>query len=200
MSAAPAPAFMPDETGLRAHAAVLLRLADQAVRQAAAGGGRLAVRADDFPEPLRGHGAAFVTLKRNGDLRGCIGSPTAWRPLVEDIADNAFAAARRDPRFPPLAESELPGLSLSVSVLTPPQPLAAADEADLLARLRPRIDGLIIEDGGRRALFLPAVWESLPDARRFLAHLRLKAGLPPDHWSPSFKAYVFQAVELKNDG
>lgn len=141
-------------------------------------------------------GAAFVTLKRGGQLRGCIGSVTAWRPLAEDVADNARKAAFSDPRFPPLSRAELNGLELSVSVLTAPQPMAFADEADLLGQLRPRVDGLIIEDAGRRALFLPSVWEQLPDKRLFMAHLKHKAGLPPDHWSPGFKASRFQAVEV----
>lgn len=141
-------------------------------------------------------GAAFVTLKRGGQLRGCIGSVLAWRPLAEDVADNARKAAFSDPRFPPLARAELDGLELSVSVLTPPTPMTFTDEADLLAQLRPRVDGLIIEDAGRRALFLPSVWEQLPDRRQFMAHLKRKAGLPADHWSPGFKASRFQAVEV----
>lgn len=141
-------------------------------------------------------GAAFVTLTRGGQLRGCIGSVTAWRPLAEDVADNAVKAAFKDPRFPPLRPEELEGLELSISVLTPPVPMIFADEAGMLAQLRPRIDGLIIEDGGRRALFLPSVWEQLPDRRQFLAHLKAKAGMRADHWSPGFKASRFQAVEI----
>jgi AmmeMemoRadiSam system protein A len=191
----PAPVVMDADT-VRRHAGTLLALAWQAVRLAARGGGKLTVQPADYDEVLRQPGAAFVTLKRRGELRGCIGSPMAWQPLIEDVADNAHGAAMRDPRFSPLQEEELEGLDLSVSVLTPPQPLPADSEAELLAKLRPRVDGLIIEDHGRRALFLPAVWESLPDPARFLTHLRLKAGLPPDHWSPGFKAMVFQAVEI----
>lgn len=141
-------------------------------------------------------GAAFVTLTRGGQLRGCIGSPLAWRSLAEDIVDNAFKAAFSDPRFPPLAESELDGLALSVSVLTPPVAMRFADEADLLGQLRPRRDGLIIEDGARRALFLPAVWEQLPDPRSFLAHLKQKAGLKVGHWSATFRASRFEAIEI----
>lgn len=166
---------------------------------------RAAIRArlDGKPAPkpegkaLARPGACFVTLKRQGQLRGCIGSPQAWRPLGEDVIDNAAKAAFGDPRFPPLAASELDELTLSVSVLTPPVPMRFADQADLLAQLRPRIDGLIIEDGGRRALFLPSVWEQLPDPAQFLAHLKHKAGMTPDHWSPGFKASRFQAVEVK---
>jgi AmmeMemoRadiSam system protein B/AmmeMemoRadiSam system protein A len=108
---------------------------------------------------LAAPGAAFVTLKRHGHLRGCIGSPLAWRPLVEDVCDNAVKAAFADPRFPPLGAGERDGLTVSVSVLTAPEPVRFTGEADLLAQMRPRRDGLIIEDRGHRALFLPAVWD-----------------------------------------
>ena len=153
------------------------------------------------PEPAGGAlaqpGAVFVTLKRGGQLRGCIGSPMAWRPLMEDVADNAFKAAFQDPRFPPLRPEEWPEVSLSVSLLTPPVAMDFTDEADLLAQLRPGVDGLIIEDGGRRALFLPSVWEQLPDRHQFLDQLKRKAGMAPNHWSPQFAASRFQAVEMK---
>src|SRR5208282_1380083 len=110
---------------------------------------------------LTAPGAAFVTLRRSGQLRGCIGSPVARRPLVEDVVEHAFNAAFRDPRFPKLHVLELAGLELSVSVLTPPEPMGFEDEADLLGQLRPGVDGLIIEDGGRRSLYLPSVWQEL---------------------------------------
>ena len=131
-----------------------------------------------LPPLLAAPGAAFVTLRRTGALRGCIGSPVALA-----AADRGRGAARvqrrvQRPALPAAAPDELAGLELSVSVLTPPVPMRFTDEADLLAQLRPGIDGLIIEDAGRRALFLPSVWEELPDPRQFLAHLKLKAGLP----------------------
>lgn len=172
----------------------LLNLAWSAIRARLAGG---TVAPPSEPALLTRPGACFVTLKRNGQLRGCIGSPQAWRPLGEDVVDNAVKAAFADPRFAPLTAPELDDLSLSVSVLTPPVPMRFVNEADLLGQLRPRVDGLIIEEGGRRALFLPAVWEQLPDPAEFLAHLKAKAGMPIDHWSPHFKASRFQAVEVK---
>jgi AmmeMemoRadiSam system protein A len=150
----------------------------------------------DRPGILARPGAVFVTLNRRGALRGCIGSVIAWRPLAEDVVDNAFKSAFKDPRFPPLRPEELDGLTLSLSVLTPPVPMTFKDQEDMLGQLRPRVDGLIIEDGGRRALFLPSVWEQLPDKHQFLAHLKAKAGMPTDHWSPHFKASRFQAVEI----
>ncbi|MGM0412763.1 MAG: AmmeMemoRadiSam system protein A [Pseudomonadota bacterium] len=134
------------------------------------------------PPALTEPGAAFVTLQHDGDLRGCIGSLEAYRPLGEDVIANARAAAFRDPRFPPLQPAELPGLHVEVSVLTAPEPLPFNDETDLLDQLQPGVDGLILEAGARhRGTFLPAVWESLPEPQRFLAELRRKAGLPADY-------------------
>jgi len=128
-------------------------------------------------------GATFVTLKRAGQLRGCIGSLRPLRPLGEDVRANAVAAAFRDPRFPPLAATEFPRVSIEVSLLTADEPVAARDEAHLRAQLRPGQDGVVIQYGLHRATFLPQVWESFPDARDFLAALKRKAGLPDDFWS-----------------
>lgn len=178
------------------HGPTLLALARAAIDAALRGESKL-VLSGDLPAELRSPGAAFVTLKQNGALRGCIGSPQAWRPLLEDVADNAVKAALKDPRFRPLTIEEWPGTDLSVSVLTPPESMKVRDEADLLAQLRPHEDGLIIEDGPQRALFLPAVWEVLPEPRDFLHQLKQKAGLPADHWSPRFRALRFHAVEMK---
>lgn len=135
------------------------------------------------PHPeLAKPGATFVTLTQNGQLRGCIGSLEAYRPLAADVAENAVAAAFRDPRFPPLASEDLARTRVEVSLLEASQPMDFIDEADVIARLRPGIDGLILTHGHRRATFLPQVWESLPDPRRFMAQLKLKAGLPADFW------------------
>lgn len=140
-----------------------------------------------YPPPLRKHGASFVTLQMHGELRGCIGNLAATRPLVEDVASNAFAAAFRDPRFPPLQENELADLDIHISLLTPAAALQFTSEEDLLSQLRPGIDGLILEEGALRGTFLPSVWESLPERRDFLRHLKAKAGLPAGYWSPSIK-------------
>ena len=109
-------------------------------------------------------------------MRGCIGSASASRPLIVDVVQHAFNAAFRDWRFPRLDLLELEGLTLSVSVLTPAAPMHFTGEADLLAQLRPGVDGLIIEDAGRRSLFLPSVWEELPDRRHFLISLKRALG------------------------
>jgi AmmeMemoRadiSam system protein A len=129
-------------------------------------------------------GATFVTLKCAGELRGCIGSLKPMRPLGVDVRENAVAAAFRDPRFPPLAVVEFEATSVEVSLLSADERLEVLDEQDLLARLRPGVDGLVIEYGRYRATFLPQVWESLPEPRGFLAALKHKAGLPGDFWSP----------------
>ncbi|MBX9635875.1 MAG: AmmeMemoRadiSam system protein B, partial [Magnetospirillum sp.] len=182
------PAGGSGETAIRAAGPVLVKLARAAIM-----GGEAE---PEIPAVLNAPGACFVTLKKNGNLRGCIGSAQAWRSLKEDVTDNAAKAAFADPRFPPVTPEEWDDLELSVSVLTPPVPMRFMSETDLLAQLRPRVDGLIIEDGGKRALFLPSVWEQLPDPAHFLAHLKHKAGMALDHWSPHFKASRFQAVEM----
>lgn len=126
--------------------------------------------------------ATFVTLTQEGRLRGCIGSLEAHRPLAQDVAENAIAAAFEDRRFAPLSREELARTRVEVSLLTPTEPFPAIDERDALARLRPGIDGLVLRYGARRATFLPQVWESLPDPIQFLAQLKRKAGLPENFW------------------
>jgi len=126
------------------------------------------------------HAATFVTLTRDGALRGCMGSLAAARPLGEDVAANARAAAFQDPRFPKLKREEWPHCRVEVSLLSAPKPIAFADEGELLAQIRAGEDGLILECAGKRATYLPQVWEMLPDKRRFLEELVKKAGLPAD--------------------
>jgi AmmeMemoRadiSam system protein B/AmmeMemoRadiSam system protein A len=140
------------------------------------------------------NGAAFVTLKKDGELRGCIGSLSANRPLHEDIAENAFAAAFRDHRFGAVTESELDDIEISISVLTPPELMSFSSEQDLIAQLRPGVDGLVISEGGKRGTFLPSVWENFPQADSFLAHLKLKAGLPADYWSGTIKIERYETI------
>ena len=161
----------------------LLQLARRSIAHGLDHGRPLAVNPDDWPEALRQPGACFVTLHQQGQLRGCIGSLEAVRPLVVDVAENAYAAAFRDPRFPPLAASELDTLALSISVLSPATPMRFSSEQDLLSQLRPGIDGLILEQDHYRGTFLPLVWEQLPTPQAFLRQLKRKAGLPADHWS-----------------
>lgn len=135
--------------------------------------------------------ATFVTLKINERLRGCIGSIAPARPLVIDVAENAHKAAFGDPRFTGLSADELPDISLGISILSTPRPILFRSEPDLVEQLRPARDGLILVDGKRRGLFLPQVWESLAEPRRFLAGLKTKAGLPEDYWSDELAIYRF---------
>jgi len=128
--------------------------------------------------------ATFVTLRRSGELRGCIGSLAPLRPLGVDVRENAVAAAFRDPRFAPLAVSEFEATSIEVSLLSASERFEVADEDDLVARLRPGIDGLVLDCGGRRATFLPQVWEAIPDPREFVVALKRKAGWSAAFWSP----------------
>jgi MEMO1 family protein len=164
------------EVALDAAGAVLLAIARGAIEQQLFG---------KLPAPngaawLGQPAATFVTLTKNGELRGCIGSLQAARALGEDVAANALGAAFRDPRFPAMTAQEWPQCQVEVSLLSSPKPLRFADEADLLGQIEPGKDGLIIECDGKRSTFLPQVWEDLPDKRQFLDHLLRKAGLPLD--------------------
>lgn len=150
-----------------------------------------------LPEWMYQPAATFVTLTQRGQLRGCIGSLVAQRPLLEDLVHNARAAAFEDPRFPPLTEDELDRTQVEVSILSKPEPLHFRDEADALSQLRPGVDGVILEAGWHRATFLPQVWEQLPDPWAFLAHLKQKAGLAPDYWSDDLRLYRYSVEKYK---
>lgn len=178
------------------HGQALLKLAKDSINHGLSAGKPLPVNLSSWPAALTAPGACFVTLKRAGRLRGCIGSAQAHRPLIADVTDNAFASAFRDHRFSPLTSEELDGIDLSISVLSPYSPMSFTSEQDLLKKLRPGTDGLIIEDQGKRALFLPSVWEQLPKPEQFLGHLKAKAGMAADHWSATFKAWRFIAAEI----
>jgi AmmeMemoRadiSam system protein B/AmmeMemoRadiSam system protein A len=157
----------------------------------------IAAAAEATHPALAAPGATFVTLTQGGQLRGCIGSLEAWRPLDTDVRENARAAAFRDPRFAPLTADELPRTRVEVSLLTPSEPMSFSSEADALRQLRPAIDGVIFECAGRRSTFLPQVWEQLPDPRVFMAHLKQKAGLPGDFWSPDVRLWRYEVKKWK---
>ena len=176
----------------------LLGIARASIRHGLEHGSPLRVDPDRFSPRLREPGACFVTLRRSGRLRGCVGSLDATRSLVEDVAHNAFASAFRDSRFEPLTEEEeRAGLDVHLSILTPPEPLPCRSEAELLSKLQPGIDGLILQDGPHRATFLPSVWESLTEPKKFLTELKRKAGLSENHWSEGirFQRYRAESVE-----
>ncbi|MEM7586574.1 MAG: AmmeMemoRadiSam system protein A [Acidobacteriota bacterium] len=127
-------------------------------------------------------GAVFITLRKRGELRGCVGSLIARRPLIEDVRENVVAAAQRDPRFLPVEASELDALTIEVTLLSQLEPMEVVDETDALAQLRPHQDGIVLTFGSRRSTFLPQVWDSLPTPGTFLAELKRKAGLSPTFW------------------
>ena len=173
--------------------AVLLTLARSAI------GAALGVDVPPAAEPawLAEPGATFVTLTRNGKLRGCIGSIEARRPLGEDVRENAVAAAFEDPRFPALKRADFEKVRIEVSLLSPPEAMAVDDEAAALAALRPDVDGVILECGRHRGVFLPQVWEQLPEPAAFLAHLKNKAGLPMDFWTDGVRLRRFTVGKWK---
>lgn len=171
---------------------LLLDLARDSIRHGLENGRPLRIKVEDYPPSLQAQRAVFVTLNRRGALRGCIGHLEAIQPLVTDVVENAFASAFKDPRFPPLAAAEFDDLEIHISVLSPATPMTFSSEADLLRQLRPGVDGLILEDGPHRGTFLPSVWESLPQPLEFLRNLKMKAGLPADHWSDRVRVYRYQ--------
>lgn len=181
---------------LARHGATLLSLARQSISWRIHHGDELRVDPKYYPPELTVRHASFVTLTLASQLRGCVGTPIAWRSLVEDVADNAAAAAVEDRRFAPLAAGELDALEIAVSLLSAAAPIAAASEAELIAKLRPGTDGLLLREDRRQALFLPQVWEHLPQPAEFLAQLKAKAGLPRDHWSPSLEFQRFTATTV----
>lgn len=145
-----------------------------------------------YASELRVLRATFVTLEKKHQLRGCIGMLEAVRPLVLDIAENAFAAAFNDSRFEPVTEEEYELLEIHLSILSPAEPMSFYSEEDLLRQLRPGIDGLILQEGSQRGTFLPSVWELLPEPVDFLQHLKRKSGLSRDYWSDSLKVSRYQ--------
>lgn len=166
-----------------AHRRQLLHIAATAIRGGLDRHGVPTLDIDALPDALQAPGASFVTLHEHQQLRGCIGSLEPHQALALDVADNAFNAAFRDSRFTPLCADEFDALELDISLLTPAEELQFDSEQDLLRQLNPGKDGLILAAPGHRGTFLPVVWESLPEPRAFLRHLKQKAGLPADYWS-----------------
>jgi len=176
----------------------LVRLARQSLEEV--------VRRDRLPEVdtaslsprLREPSGCFVTLEIQGQLRGCIGHITPQEPLYQAVMDNARSAALHDTRFSPVTPEELSRIDVEVSVLTVPQPLAFSSPEDLLAKLVPNRDGVVLAAGFRRATFLPQVWEKLPDKVRFLQQLSLKAGLDADGWrGPDVSVQIYHVQAIK---
>ncbi len=178
----------------------LIRIARQSIEQGLDRGQPYLVELQNCP-PVYGHErATFVTLELERELRGCIGTLEARRPLAHDVGDNSWSAAFQDPRFTPLTAGELAELSISISVLTEPTPMQVRDEDELLEQLRPGVDGLILEERGRRATFLPSVWDALQDPFVFVSQLKFKAALPLDYWSDELKFYRYATETFDEAG
>lgn len=156
-----------------------------------------ALELDTLTPNLRAEGASFVTLTEHGELRGCIGALEPYQSLAEDVREHAVAAALEDYRFPQVQENELAEIQIEVSRLTIPVPLDYKDAGDLLSKLRPSVDGVILRDGFRRATFLPQVWEKIPDSATFLENLCYKMGAGPDTWKHKhLDVLVYQVEEF----
>ncbi len=156
-----------------------------------------APNSDSMSDNLKTLTGCFVTLHKEGQLRGCIGYLEGKEPLFQAVIDNATHAAFSDHRFSPVKKNELPLLDIEITILTPAQPLEYADSNDLLDKIRPHIDGLIIKKGYHQATFLPQVWEQLPKKADFLTYLCNKAGMAGDEWKKgemnvfTYQAYYF---------
>ncbi len=173
----------------------LLRMARDAMERGVKGEKLPPMDDSILPAHLREQGASFVTLTVRGQLRGCIGALEPYRPLAEDVREHAVAAALEDPRFPPVNERELNGIEIEVSRLTRPIPLDYNDANDLLSKLRPQVDGIILRDAFHRATFLPQVWEKIPDPVEFLNNLCYKMGASPDLWRRKHLDVLIYQVE-----
>lgn len=177
---------------------ILLRLAREALERAVSGEELLPLDLASLPASLREEGCSFITLTAHGLLRGCIGSLDAYQALVEDVREHAIAAALKDPRFPPVQKDELKAIRIEVSRLTRPVSLEYTDPNDLLFKLRPHLDGVVLRDDPyRRATFLPQVWEKIPDCAEFLNNLCYKMGLEPGAWRHKhFEVLTYQVEEF----
>lgn len=175
----------------------LLQIAREAIENAVKGRKPTPLDLRSFPQPLRENGASFVTLTIRNNLRGCIGALEAYQPLAEDVREHAVSAAMEDPRFPPVNEAELSRIHIEVSRLTPPHELEYSDSDDLLKRLRPHIDGVILKHSYRKATFLPQVWEKIPDPVEFLEQLCYKMGERGNLWRDTkLQVFTYQVEEF----
>ncbi len=157
----------------------------------------LPVNAQEFSPELQAWRGVFVTLTLDDELRGCVGTLEATQPLIANVAKYGYAAAFSDSRFPPLRQTELPGLKIHISVLTEPEPIKFSSEADLLRQIQPGVDGLLLEEGACRGTLLPSVWEDIPDPTEFLRRLKIKAGLSPYYWSASVAVKRYRTVMIE---
>ncbi len=189
-----APSFSTEFTLLTEEKKRLVDIARQSIDSGFHTGKAFVVGIDQLVGKLSTTLASFVTLTQSGELRGCIGSLQASEPLAQSVANSAYNAAFRDPRFDRLSELEWPDTELEISVLSPMEPIQADDRHALLQQLRPLVDGLMLEDKGHRSTFLPKVWENLVKPDQFLEELLLKAGLSANHWSSTIQFKRYQTI------
>ena len=176
---------------------ILLRLAREAMIRGVKGEALPALDLSSLPLPLREEGSSFITLTMGGHLRGCIGSLEPSQSLAQDVRDHAVAAALNDPRFPAVREEEVDQIQIEVSRLTRPVPLDYKDAEDLLSKLHPFVDGVILRDAYHRATFLPQVWEKVPEPTEFMDNLCYKMGLEPDLWRRKhFEVLTYQVEDF----
>ena len=176
---------------------LLLEFARQALEDGVRGKPLKKIKLEELSPNLHEPGASFVTLTKKGELRGCVGALEAYQPLVEDVREHAVAAALQDYRFSPVVPEEVSGLIIEISRLTPPQLLEYEEPDELLACLRPGIDGVILREGVRRATFLPQVWHKIPDPNKFLGHLCRKMGVDENFWrNKNVNIYTYQVEEF----
>ena len=180
---------------------ILLRLARESMERGVRGEELPLLDLSSLPSALREEGSSFITITTHGQLRGCIGALDAYQPLAEDVREHAVAAALKDPRFPSLKEMELSAVQIEISRLTRPIPLEYKDAADLLSKLRPYVDGVILRDDSyHRATFLPQVWEKIPNPAEFLDNLCYKMGVEPDLWRRKHLEVLTYQVEEFREG
>jgi uncharacterized protein len=179
----------------------LLRLARLSIEKAVAGQSHPELNLETLPLSFQQFGATFITLTKQGRLRGCIGTLEAYQPLVQDVCEHAVAAAMSDYRFSQVSSNEIPELRIEISRLTTPQILQFETPEELLSKLRPNIDGVIIKDGQRRSTFLPQVWESLSQPEDFLTHLCQKMGAGSTCWKKKgIQVFIYQVEKFTEVG
>ena len=174
----------------------LLEIAQQSIDSGLNGAEVPRVDSSQLGGNLNNKLASFVTLTQDNELRGCMGSLQATETLAQSVANTAYNAAFRDPRFPNLTDAELHNTDIEISILSPMEPLPVSSREDLLNQLKPNIDGLLLEDGHHRATFLPQVWDKLNSPEDFLRQLLAKAGLPADHWSERIRFSRYQTLSF----
>ncbi len=194
---APMPSDKPAQTLItEALQQTLLSVAKQSILYGLQHHQLITLQLERYPPQLLQERATFVTLNIAGQLRGCIGTLEPHRPLVLDVAHNAYAAAFSDPRFLPLSQPEYESLEIHISILNPAEEMTFTSEQDLIEQLRSGVDGLIMQKGRQQGTFLPSVWQQLPEPKQFIQHLKHKAGLPTDYWSAELRIWRYTTTSF----